>query len=478
MSRDASSRRGVTRRGFLTVAVSAIVAGVVAGVGAYYAATLSAPAGVTKTITTTVTAATSTTTTTPPPAKEAPKTIKIGYVGAFTGVDAVFGQYDAWVLSYTEKAINEKGGVYLKEYDKNLPVQIVFRDSQSDPAIASARAEELITREGVTILTTTHDPWLTVPVITIAEKYGIPCIVSDSPIEGTSSAGPFQWSYVFFFDESELAWAFGQTWKNVVNKLPNKIAGGMWNNDIGGLAFMDPMIRYAREAGFTIGTTTAVPYGVKDYSDVISKWISERVDLFIGNMIAADFNTLWRQCYAKGFRPPVATMARAVLFPAAVEALGGDLPVGLTTELWFSPAWPWRSSITGETAREYVERFENETGRQWCSAVGPPHAVFEVAVDVLKRAGTLDKYKIREAIAETNMETIMGPVNFKDFANSPVVSLISKDVPIHKNLDHFCAMPFVIGQWLKGEKWPFEIKVVYNGRYTEIPIERELVLIK
>jgi len=57
-----SSSSGVTRRGFLTVAVSAIVAGVVAGVGAYYAGTLAAPVKevikeVTKTVTTTTTLA-------------------------------------------------------------------------------------------------------------------------------------------------------------------------------------------------------------------------------------------------------------------------------------------------------------------------------------------------------------------------------------------------------------------------------------
>jgi len=72
-----SFRRGVTRRGFLTVAVSAIVAGVVAGVGAYYAGSLAAPVKevvkeVTRTVTSTTTLApgapvTTTVTITPPP---------------------------------------------------------------------------------------------------------------------------------------------------------------------------------------------------------------------------------------------------------------------------------------------------------------------------------------------------------------------------------------------------------------------------
>ena len=72
---SSSSSRGVTRRGFLTVAVSAIVAGVIAGVGAYYAGTLAAPVKevvkeVTKTVTTTTTlapGAPTTITVTPPP---------------------------------------------------------------------------------------------------------------------------------------------------------------------------------------------------------------------------------------------------------------------------------------------------------------------------------------------------------------------------------------------------------------------------
>ena len=76
MSVDASSGGGVTRRGFLTVAVSAIVAGVVAGVGAYYAGSLAAPVKevvkeVTRTVTSTTTLApgapvTTTVTVTPP----------------------------------------------------------------------------------------------------------------------------------------------------------------------------------------------------------------------------------------------------------------------------------------------------------------------------------------------------------------------------------------------------------------------------
>ena len=43
-------------------------------------------------------------------------------------------------------------------------------------------------------------------------------------------------------------------------------------------------------------------------------------------------------------------------------------------------------------------------------SIGFTYAAFEVAADALKRAGTLDKDKLREALAQTNLTTIVGPI--------------------------------------------------------------------
>ena len=44
-----------------------------------------------------------------------------------------------------------------------------------------------------------------------------------------------------------------------------------------------------------------------------------------------------------------ASGGKALLFPASVEALG-DIGDGMSTEVWWSPAHPFKSSLTGETA--------------------------------------------------------------------------------------------------------------------------------
>ena len=62
----------------------------------------------------------------------------------------------------------------------------------------------------------------------------------------------------------------------------------------------------------------------------------------------------------------------------------------------------------------YVE----DTGKPWTATLGFSHAIFEVGLDVVKRAADLtDKASIMEAIASTDLNTIVGPINW---ANGPV----------------------------------------------------------
>jgi len=78
--------------------------------------------------------------------------------------------------------------------------------------------------------------------------------------------------------------------------------------------------------------------------------------------------------------------------------------------------------------------------------------------DVLKRAQTLDKAKVREAIAATNLNTIVGAVKY--------------------NSQNYSKTPLVGGQWVKGKKWPWEIMITYNKEHPEIPTQTKTEPIK
>ncbi|NNK15054.1 MAG: ABC transporter substrate-binding protein, partial [Desulfofustis sp.] len=88
-------------------------------------------------------------------------------------------------------------------------------------------------------------------------------------------------------------------------------------------------------------------------------------------------------------------------------------------------------------------------GKVWTQPLGFKYAGYELAFDVLTRAASLDKEEIREAIAQTELETIVGKIKFND--------------------QNYSRTPLVGGQWNKGEKWPWEIKITYNDPYPNIP---------
>lgn len=192
------------------------------------------------------------------------------------------------------------------------------------------------------------------------------------------------------------------------------------------------------------------PYFNKDFSTFINGWKKAKVEILLGNTIPPDFITAWRQCKRLGFRPKVATIGKAILFPSAVGALGGDLPNGLTTEVWWSPHHPFKSSLTGESAKDLCDAWTKDTGKEWTQPIGYKHAGYEIAMDVLRRAGSVNKETLRKAIADTGMSTIVGPIKY--------------------NRENYSRTPLVGGQWVKGTKFPWELKLVYNNEHPYIPL--------
>ena len=76
------------------------------------------------------------------PAIAANKAFKIGYVSPETGPLAAFGEADAFVLDIAKKHF--KDGV--KIGGKSVPVEIIVKDSQSNPNRAAEVAADLISK--------------------------------------------------------------------------------------------------------------------------------------------------------------------------------------------------------------------------------------------------------------------------------------------------------------------------------------------
>ena len=381
--------------------------------------------------------------------------IKIGYVSPQTGPLAAFGEGDKFVLDGVMDAL--KAGI--KIGNTTYPVEIIVKDSQSNPNRAAEVAGDLILKDKIDLMVVASTPETTNPVSDQCELNEVPCISTVAPWQpwffarGGKPDQGFNWTYHFFWGLEDIIAVFTTMW----GSLPqNKKVGGLFPNDGDGNAWGDPNVGFPKplkEKGYTLVDPGRYQNLTSDFSAQIAAFKKADCEIITGVVIPPDFRTFWTQARQQGYKPRIASVGKALLFPAAVEAIG-DIADGLSTEVWWSPSHPFKSSLTGASAKKLADEYESATRKQWTQPVGFVHALFEVAVDTLKRAKSVDdKASIRDALIATNMNTVVGPIAW---GKGPV-----------KNV---AKTPLVGGQWVKGKKHKFDLVIVSNITAPSIPV--------
>ncbi len=389
------------------------------------------------------------------------RVIKIGHVSPRTGPIAPFGEADPFILEQIQKLL-EKG---IRNGGRTYPVQIISKDSQSSTSRASEVAAELILRDKVDLIVAASTPDTTNPVADQAEVNEVPCVTTDCPWQpyffgrkGDPAKG-FTWTYHFFWGLEDVIAAFLALW----NSAPtNKVIGGLFPNDADGNAWGDAergLPKPLAAAGYKLIDPGRYQPVNNDFTSQISAFKSAGAEIVTGNMIPPDFATFWSQAAQQGFKPKIVTIGKALLFPSVISSLGAR-GNGLTTEIWWTPNHPFKSGLTGQSARQLTDAYTAATKRPWTQPIGFKHALFEVAIDVLKRAKNLgDPKSILQAITATNYNSIVGPVHW---TGAPVKN-VSKT-------------PLVSGQWQrKGNA--FDLVITQNETAKNIPVGGKLQLL-
>jgi branched-chain amino acid transport system substrate-binding protein len=382
--------------------------------------------------------------------------IKIGHVSPQTGPMAGFAEAQDWVLKGIRGYL--KDGLQIG--GKTYQIEIITKDSQTDEARTAEVASDLILKDKVNIITASSGSPDTNPVANQAELNEVPCITTDNPWEsyfygrnGDPKTG-FEYTYHFFWGLDQVLAAFTGLWKA---QQTNKIVGFLFNTDQDDVSWHAAFTPYIKDAGFTIVDPGLFPAFGNDFTPQITMFKKNNVEIVTGNIFTPDFATFWSQCAQQGFKPKIVTLGKAFLFPADVASLG-PRGVGVTSEVWWAPQYPFVSSLTGINGRQLVDSYEKETGRHWTQPIPFKHALFEVVIDVLRRTQNVeDPQSILAAINKTDIKTIIGPVKWPG--------------PKIKNIS---TTPVVAGQWQKhGDR--LDIAIVNSGAFPEIKVDSPLL---
>ena len=124
-------------------------------------------------------------------------TLNIGFISPRTGKLGGFGETDGYILELARKSLASG----LKVGDKTYGVNVLDRDTQSDPSRAGQLAKTLINSDKIDMMLVVSTPETINPVADACEAAGVPCMSTVMPWEAwyfgrgakPGQPSPFKW---------------------------------------------------------------------------------------------------------------------------------------------------------------------------------------------------------------------------------------------------------------------------------------------
>jgi branched-chain amino acid transport system substrate-binding protein len=392
-------------------------------------------------------------------------TLRIGFMSPRTGALAGFGKTDAYIIDIARKAL--ANGLTID--GQTYTVEILDRDTQSDPSRTSQLARDLINTANIDLMLATSTPETVNPVSDACEAAGIPCLSTIMPWEAwyfgrgakPDAPSPFKWTYHFCFGVDEFAKTYGSQWTDSVET--NRKVGVLYPNDADGNAIRMHLAPKLQAQGFTIIDPGPYEDGTGDYSAQIAVFKQEKCEIFNSFPLPPDFAAFWRQAAQQGYTRlvKICQVAKTGLFPTDIEALGA-LGFNIASACYWHKDYPYASALTGVTSAALADGYEQATGSQWTQQLGASMSLIDAGIQALKDSRTpKQKPAVAAALGALKTTTMMGRI---DFTSGPFPNV--------------SPMPVIGAQWVKaqaGGKFPLDYVVTEHAGDPNVPIEVKLV---
>jgi branched-chain amino acid transport system substrate-binding protein len=361
------------------------------------------------------------------PLAAAAQSVKVGAVVPLTGR---YGGGGAQVRAGYEIAvehINAAGGVNVG--GKRVPIELILVDDESDATKTVSRFESLAA-QGVVAYLGGFGSDLHAAAASVAEKNRIPYLGVAFALNSVHQRG-FRYLFSPFWKSPDIGQAMQGLFASIPADRPKTVAIFQEKTDWGremATAWMDG----ARTAGYDVTVHGEYAPGAKDFSDLILKAKGANVDAVFALPTPPDGMTLVKQMKELGYSPKMAMFIRAPDPPVWSKNLGKDGDYVL-----LAPGW--HHGVKAPGVKELNDAHVKRVGRPADPIAGPAYAAVQILSAAVTRANALDRDKIRDAVAATDMTTVVGPVKFRPDGTGIVQS--------------------VFVQWINGKQelvWPKE----------------------
>lgn len=352
----------------------------------------------------------------------------IGASLPLSGPLAGFGAYQKWGYETAFADRNAAGGIVID--GKPTRVRLVILDDKTDPNTAAGNTETLIARDKVVAMLGSCTPALVNAGALVAERRKVPIVAGCDPLQAFRSVRKWQYAWVLFFDESDLATAPFRMMADLGLETNRKVAILADNGPDGRVVGGQIWPATAKAGGYEVVHSSSFPVDAQQFTSMIGQTKAAGAEIALVDAIPPQAIALRKQMAAAGYQPRLLVMEKGAEPEQFAQALG-KLADGVLVGGYWDPSFPYPG------AAELGRRFEAEASQTQSQHIADSHAAAEVLLDAIAAAGSADREKINTAIARTDKSYVVGPVRF--------------------GADHTSRIPITMMQWQSGKAvvvWP------------------------
>jgi branched-chain amino acid transport system substrate-binding protein len=361
-------------------------------------------------------------------------TIKVGIVLPLTGDQAKFGEIEKQSFDLALEEINKAGGV------KGKKLEFLVEDDTGKPDVGRSAAEKLITKDKVVMLGGGYSSSVTAAVAGVAQQNRLPFLINTGSADDITEK---RWDYIFRLNPPASEYSSGvETFLTEVVKPKTVVI--LHENSMFGTSSAKAFKESCEKLGFKVLLTEGYEKGGIDFKPLLIRVKQMNPDIVYMVSYLMDAALLMRQSRELKLTPKLFIGGGA----------GFTLPefpqnAGVAAEDVVS-ATLWHEVLPLPGAMDYFKKFKAKFNKETEYHGAEAYAAAYVMADVLKRAKSLSADDIKQALKETDMMTVFGPVKFVSYG---------------KKTNQNRLITYVV-QWQKGDLeliWP---KALANAKYV------------
>jgi branched-chain amino acid transport system substrate-binding protein len=338
------------------------------------------------------------------PPVSAQSTLRVGMSLSQTGPDAGQGQNHLRGRELCVKHANEKGGVLGRR------IELIVEDDQSKAPRAVAIYEKLITQDKVDAILGPYSSDIVEAVADVSEKHKMPMVTPSGTATSIYKKGR---RFVFMVSSPSEVYLEGVI--DMAAKRGLKTVALIHDDTIFPKAVAQGALELAKKRGLSVVLVEAYPKGTTDFSAILTKVRVANPDVLAAGTPGEDAVAITRQLKTLNVNPKMFAVTTGVDLPQFYQILGRG------AEFVYGPS-QWEAELVAlragglipiarqyPGAREFVESHRNEfPGAEISYHTAGGYGGCQVLMEALRRAGSLDREKVRAAILKMDLNTVYG----------------------------------------------------------------------